>query len=481
MPSITIDEITKAIQGFQGAPTFSAFVETGTGAGDTIFAMEPFFDALHTVELSYDLHQQAKGQYKGDKIVFHHGDSSVVLETFLPSLGPTVFWLDGHYAHGITAKGDKDCPLLEELQSIDRNFKDYALIVIDDARLFGTTDPEDWGGVHEASILQVLQGRVQEFYYMPSFIHEKDRLVIHLLPSSMENYIACRTLGSNGRLGNAMFEYAAGKALAMRHNVRFRVPKDLFEREHHGQKCLLDQFRIDFDYEEDPLPEMTTYSFDRPRNFDPSFLTLPSKADLYGHFQTEKFFENISGVIRQEFQFGDEVLEESRAYLQGIRDRHGDDCEIVGLHMRRGDLIVPGYEDVLNNLSEGSWLHTYITRTMEMVEAGGKNVAYLVFSGGSVTGDNTEDMEWCKENLRAMFASKNIEFSENNPCIKDLAILTHCDHAIITCITSYSWWAGYLNPHTDAKIIVPSYIPFGESFDLTEFWATRFTQIDVTR
>jgi hypothetical protein len=53
---------------------------------------------------------------------------------------PALFWLDGHYSAGNTAKGDKETPIYEELQYI-LNARDRGhVIVIDDARCFGT-DP----------------------------------------------------------------------------------------------------------------------------------------------------------------------------------------------------------------------------------------------------------------------------------------------------------------------------------------------------
>ena len=49
---------------------------------------------------------------------------------------PAIFWLDGHYSAGITARGDKDCPIFEELDAIfDKNNFEHILL-IDDARLF---------------------------------------------------------------------------------------------------------------------------------------------------------------------------------------------------------------------------------------------------------------------------------------------------------------------------------------------------------
>ena len=65
------------------------------------------------------------------------GDSGKVLPDIMLKLNePAIFWLDGHYSAGITARGDKDCPIFEELDAIfsKKNFEH--ILLIDDARCF---------------------------------------------------------------------------------------------------------------------------------------------------------------------------------------------------------------------------------------------------------------------------------------------------------------------------------------------------------
>ena len=53
---------------------------------------------------------------------------------------PAVFWLDGHFSAGPTARADLDTPIVEELEAVLTHDRDDHVVLIDDARLFGTGD-----------------------------------------------------------------------------------------------------------------------------------------------------------------------------------------------------------------------------------------------------------------------------------------------------------------------------------------------------
>jgi hypothetical protein len=164
---------------------FSIFVETGTYTGDTIFEMEKYFNELHTIELSDYYYQLTKNRYNGNKIKFYLGDSSKILTVLLPKLKePTIFFLDGHWSSGNTAKGNKDCPLIEEINNINKYFLNDGIIIIDDCRLFGkspkTGHNEDWSEISEETILNIIKNRISSYYYLDSEICKDDRLIIHI-------------------------------------------------------------------------------------------------------------------------------------------------------------------------------------------------------------------------------------------------------------------------------------------------------------
>ena len=117
-------------------------VETGTYFGDMIEAMKSDFDRIYSVELSRDLHEKAITRFQGiNNIELIHGDSSIELERIMAKINqPALFWLDGHYSAGVTARGAKDTPIYEELRHILNASERGHVIIVDDARCFGT-DP----------------------------------------------------------------------------------------------------------------------------------------------------------------------------------------------------------------------------------------------------------------------------------------------------------------------------------------------------
>lgn len=115
-------------------------VETGTAFGDMVEAMRDNFDRIYSIELSKRLYCIARRRFSGvASIVLIHGDSGVELETLVKGLTePALFWLDGHYSAGGTARGTKDTPIYEELKHIFNARRHGDIILIDDARCFGT-------------------------------------------------------------------------------------------------------------------------------------------------------------------------------------------------------------------------------------------------------------------------------------------------------------------------------------------------------
>ena len=124
---------------YQQKSGYEVLVETGTYLGDMVEAQKSNFKKIFSIELGIDLFKKAQKRFKNNKNVFlKQGDSGKVLPHLLKEINePAIFWLDGHYSQGITAKGDKDCPIFEELHAIFNSNKSLNhILLIDDARCF---------------------------------------------------------------------------------------------------------------------------------------------------------------------------------------------------------------------------------------------------------------------------------------------------------------------------------------------------------
>jgi hypothetical protein len=114
------------------------FVETGTNNGLTVQFLIPYFDELYTVELDWDLAQNARRMFEGEpKVHPFAGDSAVWLHNMVTKLdAPALFWLDGHYSGPGTARGPVSTPIRVELEAVFKAPKG-SVVLIDDARCFG--------------------------------------------------------------------------------------------------------------------------------------------------------------------------------------------------------------------------------------------------------------------------------------------------------------------------------------------------------
>ena len=123
---------------YQKARRFRTFIETGTFTGEMVAAMRPHFARLISIEMAPAIHAATARRFEGDsRVQLLLGDSGSLLPDVLASLDhPALFWLDGHYMGGSTARAELDSPVQAELSSLVRHRVRGHLVLIDDARLF---------------------------------------------------------------------------------------------------------------------------------------------------------------------------------------------------------------------------------------------------------------------------------------------------------------------------------------------------------
>ncbi len=138
------------------------------------------------------------------------------------------------------------------------------------------------------------------------------------------------TVSLIGGLGNQMFQYAAGKALAERHGValaldlsgfkdyalrsflldRLRVPETIasWSQAEPAQKPEANfarakwKARIDRLLAKAGMPKLTPSpnEYREPHfHYDPAFEALGPQTTLFGYFQSERYFSSIAGSLRE--------------------------------------------------------------------------------------------------------------------------------------------------------------------------------------
>ena len=128
----------RIIADYQAKLGYTTLVETGTYLGAMIDAQLKRFKKIVSIEVDKKLSQRAVKKFrKYNHVKIYNGDSGIVLNEIMKEIQePVIFWLDGHYSAGVTSKGDKNCPILEEITAIFTHSNFNHVFLIDDARAF---------------------------------------------------------------------------------------------------------------------------------------------------------------------------------------------------------------------------------------------------------------------------------------------------------------------------------------------------------
>jgi hypothetical protein len=283
-------------------------------------------------------------------------------------------------------------------------------------------------------------------------------------------------IGTHGRLGNALFQYAAIRGLAKLTNTESIIPDNIHTRVHHSQPCQLIYFKLKSKYlPMDDILKIPNKFVETVQvgGYDDRFLKLETNILLYGHYENTRYFEHIQNELQNELQLIDEVKDIGKCHLYSYLKDYPTDTKIIGIHMRLGDKSYVYKEEVSN---PNSRIHKYLETAVKQFEDI-PNKIFICFTGGSRdTNCNTnEDTLFCKTFLNSnSYFNNNLFFSENNETIVDFSMLNQVDHMIILSHSTFSWWAGFLSKDPNRKVIVPKEDYFVKD---NSFWHPSFIQL----
>lgn len=238
----------------------------------------------------------------------------------------------------------------------------------------------------------------------------------------MPNIVHFSHLGKFGRFANGCYQIAATIGIARKNGMDFGFP---YWMNHNGRDFEPD---LDIDCQKEFVNPLPRYDGpDLPRHgvafgWHPLSTRLNAGADLYGHFQSDKYF--------------DHAIDEVRWYF--IMKNEPPLNDYVAIHVRLGDYgDQPSPQHPTGNPFHPRMNLSYYEPAMRMFP--GRK--FLVFSDG---------IEECKK-----IFGDSVEYSEGRSYFEDFKLMKRC-HSFIVANSSFSMFAAILGAQQGKEVVAPA-------------------------
>jgi hypothetical protein len=281
-----------------------------------------------------------------------------------------------------------------------------------------------------------------------------------------------------GGLGNQLFQYAAGRALAKARGAELLLDVSPLAHPATLRRYMLDAYAIRAalfpfplrirrsgavatafptgrDFRRGPVAAVRRLLSEHGRrelpvvteeSFRPDTATAASDAGAYlaGYWQSERYFQAIAAELRETFRRPREVDARNAAWLARIAA-----TDAVCVHVRRGDYLQPDIAAVYGVCSPD-----YYRRALALVRERVADATAFVFS---------DDPAWARTNLDGVVVDAN----GPSQAPQELMLMAACRHHVIAN-SSLSWWAAWLAASTDQIVVAPDpwFADGGETPDL---------------
>jgi len=258
--------------------------------------------------------------------------------------------------------------------------------------------------------------------------------------------LAFNNIGSLGRLGNQMFEYAALRGIAARHSYDWCIPPP--DRKGIENYSLHECFKLSPDRREG-IMEPCQYAQEPHFHFSEElFEKCPDNISLHGFFQSWRYFDNVKDEIRKDYTFHQGILDPCKEMMEELEGQ-----EPIMLHVRRGDPNLTDPRGFKWSYTQCGSMHP--VQPIEYYEKAlskfSKDQPVIVFS---------DSVDWVKEQEffsgdRFMISEPEDKYADGSfTPYADLCLMSLCSHAIIAN-SSMSWWGAWLQTNPDKIVIAP--------------------------
>lgn len=261
------------------------------------------------------------------------------------------------------------------------------------------------------------------------------------------------TVKLTGGLGNQLFQYSTGRALAYRNNTEVCLDISGFESDNF-RKFALGPFdlrckiigtikkprfawlsRVSFRHD-----KLNSFRhFDPVWKFDESLQQNTAKhINLSGYYSWIQYFQDIDSVIRNDLKLKIPLNHSCPHWVVQAKK-----APTVSIHIRRTDYTLSNNEQLFGLLSIDYYCNA-INHLKERMD----NPFFLIFS---------DDLSWAKEIFIRQVNIENYSLV-SDPCLiepaQELILMSYCNHNIIANST-FSWWGAWLNEDPEKIVIQP--------------------------
>ena len=233
-----------------------------------------------------------------------------------------------------------------------------------------------------------------------------------------KNYITSKLVG---RTGNLMFQIAHGYSKSIEYNRQYVAPLKESDVGHLRNGLFR---KIDF-IEDIPSTSISEHIMS-PFHYSESKPSYTSPTVFFGYYQSEKYFDKHTEIIKSLFSPTDEFYSKVYKDFPFLIDN-----VVAVINVRRGDYLSQPRRHPVISIE-------YINEAIKLLPHHDK---LLVIS---------DDIEWCKMNIKY----ENAIFNEKYWNQDVLWLMSLCDHFIISN-SSFSWWGAYLSKNEKKTVIAP--------------------------
>jgi hypothetical protein len=175
---------------------------------------------------------------------------------------------------------------------------------------------------------------------------------------------------------------------------------------------------------------------ERHFHFDPEVLELPDGSCLEGYWQSERYFADVADDVRREL-----TLERPAAGRNALLLERIDACNAVSVHVRRGDYVTVPQTNAIHGVCPLDYYREAARYVAERVA----DPVFFVFS---------DDPHWVRDHLRLDGETVLADHNRPDAAPEDMRLMSRCAHHVIANST-FSWWGAWLDPRPDKIVVAP--------------------------